>query len=705
MLQSAVKTKNGKQAINAFDVDEVQLPLLTFKWVVRQRKKTYYATDFLVADTETSHTSESDAWIYQWALKVKSTYIYGRTPSEFIKLLAKMSEFYKLRDDKKIILYIHNAAYDIQYLKHFLRRYDPDVKILCTDAHSVLTCDIFGFRILCSYRLTNCSLAVLAKNYATLYEKAVGEIDYSHVYYQDDELPAENWYYMFSDVASQMDGIRGYLNTMGYAYAYEAPITSTGFVRNDTRAESRTDTSWRETFTTTQLDLDMYYLCRWGFMGGVTISSFLYSGQTIRGDLGHDDFISSYPGRQELDYFPIGAPSWYGEIENRKELQFVLDTYCCVFELTLYDVHIKPGIYAPYIPSSKCIGLINPVRCNGKIVYAERLTIAVTEVDFKWIDRQYTFNKISINNMLVFRRGKLPKWFRKVVYKYFENKCSLKHSDPIMYSKSKSFLNAIYGMTATAIIRDKYEMGDDMTFSPKKYGDDAEEAVKNKRVEDLKQLNQYYRSYNSFLPYQWALWTTAWARDALFTMIEVVGYENFLYCDTDSVFYIKTPENVKRMEEYRKQCEKRAIDAGVNVGEKCLGAPAPEPPIRAFRSLHAKCYAVEEMNDAGEYELKVTIAGIPKKSIKWIDGKPIEKTNADELGNIDNLNDGFVFSHNGGTRCIYSEREIENININGHMIELASAAVIENITKEISDTMYSIEDGNFINALCVQYSD
>jgi hypothetical protein len=64
-------------------------------------------------------------------------------------------------------------------------------------------------------------------------------------------------------------------------------------------------------------------------------------------------------------------------------------------------------------------------------------------------------------------------------------------------------------------------------------------------------------------------------------------------------------------------------------------------------------------------------------------------TNAEELGSIDNLHDGFTFKHCGGTRCVYNEQPIQIVNINGHMTELASSAVIENIEKEISDTMYT----------------
>lgn len=234
-------------------------------------------------------------------------------------------------------------------------------------------------------------------------------------------------------------------------------------------------------------------------------------------------------------------------------------------------------------------------------------------------------------------------------------------------------------MTATAIIRESYVMNDDYILTKQERDEDNEQST----------LDKYYRSYNNFMPYQFAIWTTAHARDALYTMIECVGYDNFLYCDTDSVFYLETPENKKRMEDYAAYCRKRAKDGGAYVGNKYLGEPTDEPPIRAFRAIHSKCYAMEELNKKGEYELNVVIAGIPKGSTKWINGKPVFKTNAQELGNIDNLKDGFIFSHCGGTRCVYNERPIEIININGHITELASSAVIENIEKEISDTMYT----------------
>ena len=680
MIDSYVKTKDGRQAIKAYTPQEMKLPVLAFKELQKNHKITKYATKYICLDTETSHDNNERGWVYQWAAKLSGLYVYGRRPSEIIDFMTRVAEHYKLSTNKKIILYIHNASYDLQYLKLFIRQYDPTAEFLAIDSHSIIQVDVLGFKIICSYKLTNLSLAVLADNYAENYQKAVGEIDYNIVRYQDQELSASDWFYMFSDVAAQDDGIKGYLKMQGYRYAFKAPITSTGFVRANCRKASKQDETWRQEFQASRLDLEQYNLCRQGFMGGVCIASFKYSNTTIRGDnLRHKDFCSSYPARQLLDYMPVGKPSWYGDIESEEELEELCSEYCCVFVLTIDDVHIKEGVTAPCIPSSKCIHIENELKLNGKVVSADTLTIVVCELDYKWIKKQYDFEALAVDKMLIFERGEAPEWLKKEVFTYFKYKCTLADGD-ILRVKSKNMLNSIYGMTATAILREIFKMSDDYIITPEKKSDEDKTAA----------LNKYYKSYNNFMPYQLAIWTTAHARDALYTMIEAAGYDNFLYCDTDSVFYIETPENKIRMEKYAAECRERAKKGEAYVGEKFLGEPTDEPKLRAFRAIHSKCYAMEEWDKKkGEYVLNVVIAGIPKQATKWINGEPVVKTNAEELGSIDNLKDDFTFEHCGGTRCVYVERPITTEIINGHVIEYASSAVIENISKEISDTMYT----------------
>lgn len=676
MIHSAVKLKaGGSEEITAYKWDEGALPPERFNKKWKNKKVIQWARNFGCFDSETSHNHDLDdpkGWVYQWAFLFDGVYFYGRTPEEFLFLLRRIKEQYDLNTSRKMIFYIHNLAYDGQYLKHYLRRYDPALKIFSTDKHAYLYIDMVGFRLYCSYRLTGLSLNALSSFYSNKYVKAVGEIDYTKIRYQDSDLDSTDWHYMFSDVASQHDGITSYLKAQGYEYAYDAPITSTGFVRTDCRKESLLHPKWRDEFERSALTKDQYPLFRQGFMGGITICSYLYTGQTVRGSLGHVDFTSSYPARQMMDYFPEGKFVPYGAVDSRKELEALTNKYCCMFLLTLTGVQIKAGVTAPYIPSSKCIELIEGLKLNGKIVSADRLTMAVTEIDYQIIRRQYNALGIKVDMMQIAKRGHIPEWLKKKIMEYYKHKCTLKHTDPLLYMASKAKLNGIYGMSATALVRDLYDLDDDMIMQPK-------------HADLEKELNKYYRSRNSFLPYQYGCWTTAHARKALIDLIEAIGYDKFLYCDTDSVFYLKDDDTEKAIASYNAGIRKRAIAAGAYIGDDILGIATEEPEITAFRGLHAKCYAMIE-----EGKLKVTIAGIPKKSIKWIHGKPVEKSNAEELADIDNLNDGFIFRHNGGTRSIYVEQEPAEEEINGHKTSFASSCIIDNIEKEISNTMWTV---------------
>lgn len=676
VIQSKVKTKDGYEDITAYTTEEVTLPDLDFIDAYRGRKRVRACADYAVFDSETSHYKTDCAWIYQWAVKLGGAYIYGRTPAEFVRLLVRIRDKYKLNEKKYLIIYIHNASYDVQYLKHYLRIYDQGMKITATGSHAVLSVDMVGFRILCSLRLTNLGLARLSDNYCRKYVKAVGEIDYNIMRFPDSELTPEDWLYMFSDVASQYEGIREYLTSMGYLHACDAPITSTGFIRKYCRKKSRQQINWRRDFLYSALTLEMYRLCRQAFMGGITIASFIYAGETIRSSkLRHKDFTSSYPAREMLDYMPTGKPYWYGSIETDEEFNRLVNTKCCIFLLTIYNVRIRPGITAPYIPSSKCMQARKIAKVNGKVTAAEELTIAITEIDYKWILRQYTFSGKKISKMLCFDRGPAPAFLRSCVMHFYENKCTLKHSDPALYMASKAMLNSIYGMTATSIIREEWETDEDLVYI-RKEDDNGQD-----------QIERYYNSRNSFLPYQLGVYTTAWARDALMTMIEAVGYENFLYCDTDSAFYLETDENRAALDAMNDRIRERAAAAGAYVGDNILGYATDEAPLTAFRALHAKCYCTEENG-----KLNVTIAGIPKKAVVWENGKSKTVTSAEELGSIDKLVDGFKFKACGGTRAVYIEDGLQCREINGHRIEYASSVIIEQIEKRISDTMNIIGD-------------
>ena len=249
--------------------------------------------------------------------------------------------------------------------------------------------------------------------------------------------------------------------------------------------------------------------------------------------------------------------------------------------------------------------------------------------------------------------------------------------------KSKNGLNGIYGMTATDIYRAEIEMLEDGEWTETK--DNSEDSV-------TAALEKYYNSYNSFMRYQWGLWTTSLARSELLHFIaDIIGYENSIYCDTDSIFYFSTPEIEERIEAENKKLYERSISMGAFVeldGEKIVYNQFCDEgeEITDFRFLHSKCYAYIENN-----ELHCTIAGVNAKRLVFnSDHESVEVTREEELGCIDNLDDGFIFKTCGGTKIKYGEHRPQIWKNQ----EASSFAIITETTKELGALA---DGGSFIS--------
>ena len=61
MIESAVKTKTGKENIKAYEhCDDIPFPILHFKELQRNHKIYKYATEYITLDTETSKSGQID---------------------------------------------------------------------------------------------------------------------------------------------------------------------------------------------------------------------------------------------------------------------------------------------------------------------------------------------------------------------------------------------------------------------------------------------------------------------------------------------------------------------------------------------------------------------------------------------------------------------------------------------------------------------
>lgn len=185
--------------------------------------------------------------------------------------------------------------------------------------------------------------------------------------------------------------------------------------------------------------------------------------------------------------------------------------------------------------------------------------------------------------------------------------------------------------------------------------------------------------------YAFGIYITAYARKDLMDMYRLIGTENFLYCDTDSIYYRSTPENEARLDAANEAKRKHAMEIGayVEVDGKTITYDAFDPetgkdgkPLRLkrFIFLHAKAYAYE--TDDGE--LHCTVAGVAARDSKGY-------TREQELGSLENFKAGFTFTRCGSTAAVYLVEEPQIVTVEGHRISTAGGCVLIPSVKTLHD--------------------
>lgn len=691
------------------------------------------ANSFISLDTETSKIEDNNlGWMYQWCFSYpagnNSRYlVYGRKPSELAEALIKVVSVNGMNTDTKKLLpvYIHNLSYDYFYIKDYLKLFfrasfteelvDENTSMLAVAPKKLLEWKIMGLDFKCSYRLSQKSLDEWSSGLNTKHKKLVGTIDYNKMRYQDSPLTKKDWRYMFYDVitldeavVAQMAKFKDSLKTI--------PLTMTGYVRRESRREFRNTEGARKQFEKQALSLHVYNLLRHGeYAGGLTHGNRFLAGKTIRPEcgIGHGDFVSFYPSEQIEGKAPIGK--FYLEYSyssshsmSLKELKALADKKCVLAVIIISDLDLKEGITLPYVQSSKvkqgALEALDLIEDNGRVIKMNKgsTRLVVNEYDMKWLIKQYKFNYL-IEEVYCAPRGPFPEFLRNTVKRFFREKSLYKQQekdlikqgyseyDDIVLKKhedlmiSKGLLNGIYGMTSTAPVRDEFiEREDGLWETRRKKGEEAEEV-----------LNKFYKSKNSFMNYELGCWLTSICRSKLMDFVELVGYDNFLYADTDSIFYIKAPGVEERLKKKNEEMMQDNIehDYYIEVDGKrefFNQFEDEKEDIRSFRFLHSKCYAYETMEQDGKLHLHTTIAGVKKVGR----GK---KTRVQELGSIDELRAGKVFTACGGTGSLYVNGKPDIININGHETEIASSVIIKNVTKTLSDSMTIGDFGDILD--------
>ena len=628
------------------------------------KMKKSYRDIIITFDIETSLIPFTDhSHMYIWQMQVGNIgTVFGRTWEEFIKFCSDL--ILDMGENQYIVVYVHNLSFEFQFLAG-IYNFTMD-EVFAVKSRKVIKCEMYEhIEFRCSYALTNMSLEEFTKKMKVEHVKKPGEdIDYKVYRTNTTSLDDKAMQYCQNDVLGLYEALTVQLNNDG-DNLYTVPMTSTGYVRRETKQALR---MVNHNYIKNQIvPYDVYLLLREAFRGGNTHANRFYSGQILH-DVKSYDRASSYPDVQCNQQFPI-AEFKRGQDSIKYVLALIEKNRPFICRVAFDNIKLTDKFWPiPYLSKDKSRNIKGGLFDNGRILSAEHAETTVTDVDLKILFDEYSFDNVYVSDVYYSRYGKLPPAYIHNIEKYFRGKTSLKGTDDdYNYMKSKNLLNSIFGMSAQDPVKQSilYDAGNFRL-----------DTVPNEEL-----YNKYMKK--AFQPYQWGVWTTAHARKALEDGIKIAGH-NCIYVDTDSVKFIgdadfsefnKTAINLSK--------QSHAFADDIKGKTHYMGVYEQEQTYARFKTLGAKKY-VYEYEDG---EVHCTIAGVNKK----LGGKELMNVSR-ETGKdpLQLFTDGFVFKLAGGNEVIYNDfpndEEIE-LYINGkkEMITRNESIIDSEYTVGITD--------------------
>ena len=637
-----------------WNVDYFDFSTLDFKPLKRragERGKQQYADCICCFDIETTRLVEYEQSVmYVWQLAIDlHTVLIGRTWEQFKDTLLKLKE---RLGDLKLVIYDYNLSYEIQFLAgiyHF-----SDWEVFCTDQRKVLKAVMYKtFEFRCAFRLTNMSLDAAARRYNKVYFKKSGqEFDYTQRRFSDTPLTRKELRYAVNDVLATVEMVYAVLK-LNDDSLYSVPLTSTGFVRRNVKQAMY---DYHYFLVKNWPDYECYQLLKAAFRGGNTHANRYYTGE-ILDHVKSVDISSSYPSQQVNKDFPI-SPFKKRKTMTLRYLHKCMDQGdAVIMRVILTDLKLKNKYEpVPYISVGKCLALHFPDDegiCidNGRLLAARYVELAITDIDYRLIERQYSFN-MEIVSMYTSHYGKLPDPLRDLNIEYFKRKTELKgiEGQELYYFKNKELLNSIYGMSVQDPVKAR------ILFSDLGYVTDESQSLQDLHA---KKANVAYTEY------QYGIWTTCHAREALQFGIDLCG-DNLVYCDTDSCKFLGDID----FSEYNKARIAECLSSGSHATDKhgvehYMGVYEDDGQYDRFVTLGAKKYAYEDSKG-----VHITVSGVSKK------------LGAEELakaGGLEAFKPGFVFQNSGKTESLYNDENGKIVNVDGHLLKLTRNVVIREV--------------------------
>ena len=308
------------------------------------------------------------------------------------------------------------------------------------------------------------------------------------------------------------------------------------------------------------------------------------------------DITSSYPHKASKCKLPYGHPLYeFGEGKHPDMSKFWVAEVLA--EFTLLDKDKLPCIPSKAIKEG---GIVEDKDSNHDKWLTESggiVKMHISAIDYMTIQQSYDF-KVIRWLWSIHWAWKVQPEVAKFVDTRFDTRVKYKQlakkeNDPhkkleyqTMDNRAKIDINSFYGKFGEEVIKEgktpHLEYDEDLGHDVVVY--------KTDRVDIASEYNR------KFLPVAIAI--TAWGRQQLVEMANLLG-EHFIYCDTDSVHYIKGGGQQKI---------DQAVKTGkIDISKDTLGAWDFEGSFVRGRFLRAKCYMEEDQ----EGNLLATVAGLP----------------------------------------------------------------------------------------------
>lgn len=595
------------------------------------------------------------ACVYAWMLAIRGKCVLFRSWEGFLEALARMAKHYKTSLTRRLIVWVHNLAYEFQFMRRRLDWHDvfsvgdrEVVRCLCRN----------GIEFRDSLILAKLSLEKVGEDLETYkIKKQVGSLDYEPIRTPETPLTPEEVHYCVNDCLV--------LN----AYIWEKcaadgditkiPMTDTGYVRRHTRRlclkpgrEKKNGVSYRthdyqKLMRSLTLSVSDYRIYKAAFAGGFTHGCWEKFGvvfQDERTDEGAPwwldrrvssaDETSAYPAHMLAKKYPMTRPVYVEDIKTLGDAwAYKRAGYALAFKCRIWGLESRFR-WEHVLSRSK--GVI-PEICrysedNGRLIDCEYLETAMTDVELEYLQHFYKIQHMEIYECRVSKYEYLPREIIEATLFFYAGKTTLKGVEDRVqeYLKLKGELNSEYGMMVMDIVRQicTYTPGDEWKFT-------------NPQDKEISELDEEMAQYNDdpqrFTFFPWGVWITAYSRARLLRMIGWELYSDHVYCDTDSLKHLYHFRHVRGFEEddARMTAEIEAcldyygLDRELMRPETKDGVKKPigvwddEGTYKRFKMLGAKRYLAEAWDKkTGAWVVEATVAGCRKKSLsEWLRGE------------------------------------------------------------------------------------